>query len=107
MKTFCTIQEFEVYPIVKYLKQSFSLKSYIFLLFNKNTFVPIFHIFILYIWLSTVITVYIVTVIALRETCYLAILEKNSCFSKRILRIKENVENRCLKRLLSLSEFCG
>ena len=54
-----------------------------------------------------VITVYIVTVIALRETCYLAILEKNSCFSKRILRIKENVENRYLKRLLSLSEFCG
>lgn len=46
MKTFCTIQEFEVYPIVRYLKQSLSLKSYVFLLFNKNTFVPIFHIFI-------------------------------------------------------------
>ena len=46
MKTFCTIQEFEVYPIVRYLKQLLSLKSYVFLLFNKNTFVPIFNIFI-------------------------------------------------------------
>ena len=46
MKTFCIIQEFEIYPIVRYLKQSLSLKSYIFLLFNKNTFVSIFHIFI-------------------------------------------------------------